>query len=144
MKRWIVGLACVSVLWPVIAAAQSAGLRIGSLEFEVLEGPDPLGLVALLFIPDAAPSITYQIPQAPGGHFTTPWAITVGGGKVGTDTLVVLTNADVVATISVKVMLWNAAGVLDDGCTRTLALEPKSTVKKATRSLFPGCPALTP
>jgi hypothetical protein len=144
MKRWIVGLACLSVLWPVIAVAQSGGLRTGSLEFEVLEGPDPVGLVALLFIPDAAPSITYQIPQAPGGHFTTPWAITVGEDKVGTDTLIVLTNADGAATIGVKVMLWNADGVLDDGCTRTLTLEAKTTVKKATRSLFPSCPALIP
>jgi hypothetical protein len=58
--------------------------------------------------------------------------------------LIVLTNADVVAAISVKVMLWNADGVLDDGCTRMLTLEPKTTVKKATRSLFPSCPALLP
>jgi hypothetical protein len=144
MKQWLIGLVCVSVLWTVTAAAQSSGIRLGSLEFEMLEGPDPIGLVTLVFIPEATPSITYQIPQAPGGQFTTPWAITVGGGKVGTDTLIMLTNADSMATTKVKVMLRNAEGVLDDGCTRELTIEPKATVKKASRSLFPSCPAVIP
>ena len=144
MKRWISGLAFVSILWAVTASAQSGGIRLGSLEFEVLQGPEPIGLVTLVFIPEATPSITYQIPQASGGQFTTPWAITVGGGNVGTDTLIVLTNPDSMATIKVQVMLWDAEGVLHDGCTRTLTIEPKATVKKASRSLFPSCPTVVP
>jgi hypothetical protein len=144
MQRWITGLALVGVLWTITAAAQSGGIRFGSLEFEVLEGPDPIGLVTLLFLPEATPSLTYQIPQAPGGQFTTPWAITVGGGKVGTDTLIVLINSDTVATIQMEVMLRDAEGALNDGCTKTLTIEPKATIKKASRSLFPSCPSVIP
>lgn len=142
--RWIVGLAFACVLWATMDAAQAATLRIGSLEFVVLEGLDPIGLVALLFIPEASPSITYQFPPTPGGRFTTPWAITVGSGKVVTDTLIVLTNPDAFTPLTVQVMLWDAEGILNTGCTRTLTIEPKATVKKASRSLLPSCPAVIP
>jgi len=96
-------------------AAYALERRVGSLEFSSSSGVDPVGMVLLNHIDIKKPSITYQIPGASGGNFTTPWAILIDGGVVIADTLIMLTNPDDTDTLSVNVTLRDKDGVVTGG-----------------------------
>jgi hypothetical protein len=131
----------VTVIWGADVSAQFQG---GSLEFAYTSPPDPVGVVAFNFTSDGIPPfISYQIPPAPGGSFTTPWLILADEeGRMIGDTIMLLTNPDSVATLSIDVMLRGTDGVLEPGCTKQIIVGPKAMVKRSTRVLFAYCPQL--
>jgi hypothetical protein len=110
----------------------------------VTNPPDPVRVVAFNYTSDGKPPfITYEIPVAQGGSFTAPWLMLTNeaGGIIG-DTVILLTNPDSVATLSIDVMLRGTDGVLEPGCTKQIALGPKATLKRSTRLLFSTCPLI--
>lgn len=138
---FIVVVAMTSLAWSADAFAER---RVGSLEFSHTSAKPPIGMVMLNHISDLRPSVTYQIPESAGVSFTTPWGVIIQSGVITGDTLIMLTNPDDAATLNIDVTLRDRDGVIGLGCTKTLALGPKKTTLRSSRSLFSGCPTVTP
>jgi hypothetical protein len=138
---WISAAILATVLW---AATVSAQFRAGSLEFAYTTPPYPVGVVSFNYTSDGKPPyITYEIPVSHDGSFTAPWLLlTDEGGKIIGDTIILLTNPDSAATLSLDVMLRGRDGVLEPSCAKRIIVGPKMTVKRSTRVLFPSCPLL--
>lgn len=131
----------LGLLTPVAGAAEE---RNGSLEFSY-DGTDPVGLVLLNHVSEAKPSVSYQVPSAPGGSFMTPWAIVISAGAVTADTLIVLVNPNPELSLVVHITLRDAAGAVNGTrCERNVTIGPKATARKSSRSLFSGCATVTP
>lgn len=145
MKRNVLVLLVMtlSIFWAVSAYALER--RVGSLEFSYDSTADPVGMVILNHFDIKKPSIDYQIPTSPGGNFTAPWGIIIDGGLVIGDTLIMLTNPDAGATLSIDVILRDKDGVVaGDACTKTITLGPKKTLLRGTKVLFAACPTVVP
>jgi hypothetical protein len=132
----------VAVTFGVLGAvpAHAFDERNGSLEFTYAAPPDPIGLVVLNYLADKKPAVSSQVPEAPGGSFTTPWTMLFNSdGTVAADTIIVLVNPGPAVTLAPTATLRDDAGVVNPGCTRTLTIGPKQTARKSSRSLFSTC-----
>jgi len=146
--RRLGGYGCI-VLLMVLATLGSPSLhalevRVGSLEFSYTSPPDPLGLVSLNTVATGTPSISYQIPVVPGGHFFTPWGLVFDQGVLVEGTLMVLTNPDPDVTLAITIAVHDGNGAVGPGCTRTANLMPRQTRRLIVVDSFPTCAALTP
>jgi hypothetical protein len=139
----VLAVMLVGLLWPTSGYALEE--RNGSLEFSYTAPPDPVGQVILNHVNDLKPSISYQVPVAPGGDFTTPWTMLFNAdGSVSADTLIVLVNPDAAVTLVITVTLRDAAGVVAAGCQQDVTIGPKETLRRSSRTLFSTCATTQP